>query len=81
MKFLIGLVVGAIIAAAIGAAAFSQVDDFAFVRGGHDHDEDKSEHVSRTFDLTDFDSSCGSEIQPQLESKSSKALNFLLTFL
>lgn len=53
MKFLVGLVIGAIIAAAIGAGAIAvalgQIGDADIA------DRDKSADVSRTFELTGFD--------------------------
>lgn len=58
MKFLVGLVVGAILAAAIGAAAFSRVEDGNFsINLGDDDGEERSdeERVSKTYDLDGFD--------------------------
>lgn len=53
MKFLIGLVVGAIVAAAIGAAAIAySFDDFKTIEIS---DRDKGEEVTRTLELRDFD--------------------------
>lgn len=53
MRFLVGLVIGAIIAAAIGAGAIAvalgEIDDVDIAN------RDKSADVSRTFELTDFD--------------------------
>lgn len=53
MKFLIGLVIGAIIAAAIGAGAIAvalgELDDVNIA------DRDKSNDVSQTYELRDFD--------------------------
>ena len=58
MKFLVGLVVGAILAAAIGAAAFSRIDDGHFsINLGDDDGEERidEETVSKSFDFEDFD--------------------------
>lgn len=53
MKFLVGLVIGAIIAAAIGAGAiaiaFGELDDVEI------GDRDKTKDVTQDFDLRDFD--------------------------
>lgn len=53
MKFLVGLVIGAIIAAAIGAGAiaiaFGELDDIEI------KDRDKGNDITRTLDLKDFD--------------------------
>lgn len=53
MRFLIGLVIGAIIAAAIGAGAiaiaFGRLDDVEI------GDRDRSKDVTQTFEFTDFD--------------------------
>ena len=59
MKFLIGLVVGAIVAAAIGAAAIAYAsrdgDVGHFNISSDDDEDDDGEKSSRTLDLRDFD--------------------------
>jgi len=61
MRFLIGLVVGAIIAAAIGAAAIAysakdgDVGKFGISRSDSDDDDRRGDDAVRTVDLRDFD--------------------------
>lgn len=53
MKFLIGLVVGAILAAAIGAGALAVA--FGELDGAKSTDRDTSADIAQAYDLTDFD--------------------------